>query len=137
MRKKYSLGFVPDKYLGLRTKFSSRGSGHDVVIVKRHFLSHKYDVVTITSLSQKCDVPKTSKEKEIVKQSNKFNGFRTGALKESSEGNIIPVPIKDLKSKHWSGLYVSKPFTVNEKEVDNSHNCHAVLLPKKYRKLMG
>jgi len=56
---------------------------------------------------------------------------------ESSEGNLIPVPIDELKSKHWSGLFVSKPITVNEDDVDHSYFCGSVSLPKKYRKLLG
>jgi len=66
MRKKYSIGHVTDKSLGINSRHSSNGSGHDVVIVKRHFLSHKYDVVTITSISKKHDEPKTDEEKEMA-----------------------------------------------------------------------
>lgn len=137
MRKKYSIGYVSDKSLGIHSKYSLDGSGHDVVIVKRHFLSHKYDVITITSLTKKHDIPRTNKEKEIVKQSKRFDGYNTDALKQSSNGNIIPVPTKDLKSKHWSGLFVSKPISVAEKDVKNGRNCEAISLSKKYRKLVG
>lgn len=65
--------------------------GHDVVVV-RHFKKTKWSKVrSITSLEKKS---RKSKKMEWV----------DSALRRAKDGKIVPVPLSEVKTRHWSGI---------------------------------
>lgn len=107
---------VGNMELGFRT---SKGS-HDVVVVRKQPFSGKVLVKTITSLE------------------NLRNGALQPDLKAlalAKAGMICPIPVPDLQSSHWSGIFNQK-HEVAVNDLRKARICSAKEIPKEYWKIL-
>ena len=116
--KKKKAGLILDRHIYHLPKGKGyKGiEGHDVVVVK-HFKKTKWSKVkSITSL-----------EKE--KKGNL--GWVDSALHRAKNGKITPVPMNEIKTRHWSGIDRREKFV---RDSDLERRCFAkkARVKKKY-----
>lgn len=82
--------FVSNKDLGIKKRNgSSMPCGHDVIVTSINKSNNTARVKTITSLEH---------------ETHKGKIFDTPSLIKASNGEILPIPIKEIKTKHYSGI---------------------------------
>ncbi len=113
--RKNKVYFVNAKDLGLST-------GHNVIVVKKHIFSNKVDVKTITSLEHESSKSKTGY----------LYDFK--ALNQAKKGKLIPIPINELNSQHYSAINNVNIITINKNALKKDKLQYKY--PKKYRKVI-
>ena len=100
-----------------RSKKYNGMEGHDVVVLK-HFKRTKWSKVkSITSL-------------EREKGPNKIE-FIDFALKRARRGKITPVPINEIRTRHWSGIDDRAQF-VKDSDLERRRYTKKAKIKKKY-----
>ena len=111
--------FVSNKNLKIHRKDGSiMPGGHDVIVTSINKSNNTARVKTITSLEHE------------AKGKYKFD-FKS--LNKAKDGEILPIPIKEIKSKHYSGInHDSKVVSLSK--IDKSKSKYR--FPRRYKDLI-
>lgn len=111
--------FVSNKDLGIKKRNgSTMPGGHDVIVTSINKSNNTARVKTITSLEH--DVGGNPK-------------FDFKSLDKAKNGEILPIPIKEIKTKHYSGIsHDSKVVSLSK--INKSFSKYR--FPKRYKSLI-
>ena len=96
----------------------NRYGGHNVLVTWVNPFKKICRVKTITSI-----------ERFI----NGTNYVPKGTLNLMKEGKILPIPINELNSKHYSGIYQNSVVISTNKLIKSNNN---MIYPRRYKKLI-
>lgn len=111
--------YVSNKYLKIQRKDgSTMPGGHDVIVLSINKKNNTARVKTITSLEH---------------ETSKGIRYDFRALDKAKKGEILPIPIKDLNSSHYSGIN-HRPIIVSVDRLNKS--MYSNRFPRRYKKLI-
>lgn len=111
--------YVTNKDLKIKRKDgSAMPGGHDVIVLAINKKRNTVRVKTITSLEYK---------------TTKGMRYDFSALNAAKNGDVLPIPIKELNSRHYSAIN-HRTITVPVNTLSASKNSHR--FPRRYKKLI-